>query len=183
MGFTFFILSCSLRVFDLSNPSYVVRSEKRDNKWSFISMTSASERLRSSEESHLDSSSKLNYTMEWNIFRRRNLFFFYLCILKVHIIWEGLKILQYLHHRFDHYYIGQIFCGDFAKICGHLRIYELYISCKLRGIEYGFMKISLKRWTMNLIKCSLRNYFANRFAFCCMYNIVLSTSVCSIGGA
>ena len=67
--------SCFLRVFDLSNPSYVVRSEKRDNKWSFISMTSASERLRSSEESHLDSSSKLNYTMEWNIFRRRNLFF------------------------------------------------------------------------------------------------------------
>ena len=64
----------------------IVRSEKRDNKWSFISMTSASERLRSSEESHLDSS-KLNYTMEWNNFWRRNLIF-YLCVftLSLHFI-------------------------------------------------------------------------------------------------
>ena len=127
MGFTFFILFCFLRVFDLSNPSNVVRSEKRDNKWSFISMTSASERLRSSEESHLDSS-KLNYAMEWNYFWRRNLFFLPLrfhSVIKFHVC----------------------------------------------GIEYGFMKISLKRWTMNLKKCSLRKYCANRFAFCCMYRI------------
>ena len=32
-----------------------------------------------------------------------------------------------LHRRFDCYYIGQIYGGDFAKICGLLRIYELYI--------------------------------------------------------
>ena len=24
-------------------------------------------------------------------------------------------------------YIGQIYCGDFAKFCGLLRIYELYV--------------------------------------------------------
>ena len=46
---------------------------------------------------------------------------------KVHIFWEGLKVLRNLHRRFDHYYIGQIYSGDFAKFCGLLRIYELYI--------------------------------------------------------
>ena len=45
---------------------------------------------------------------------------------KVHIFWEGHKILWNLHRRFDRYYIGQIYCGDFAKICGLLRIYEFY---------------------------------------------------------
>ena len=43
---------------------------------------------------------------------------------KVHIFWEGHKILQNIHPRFDRYYIGQI--EDFAKLCGLLRIYELY---------------------------------------------------------
>ena len=45
---------------------------------------------------------------------------------KVHIFWEGHKILRNLHRRFDRYYIGQIYSGDFAKICGLFRIYELY---------------------------------------------------------
>ena len=44
---------------------------------------------------------------------------------KVHIFWEGHKILRNLHRRFDRYYIGQIYGVDFAKICGLLRIYEL----------------------------------------------------------
>ena len=34
--------------------------------------------------------------------------------------------MRNLHHRFDRYYIGQIYGGDFAKMCGLLRIYELY---------------------------------------------------------
>ena len=38
------------------------------------------------------------------------------------------KILRNLDRRFDRYYIGQIYSGDFAKICGLLRIYELYTS-------------------------------------------------------
>ena len=45
---------------------------------------------------------------------------------KVNIFWEGHKILQNLHRRFDHYYIGQIYGGDFAKLFGLLRIFELY---------------------------------------------------------
>ena len=49
-----------------------------------------------------------------------------LSFLKVHIFWEGHKILRNLHRRFDRYYIGQIYSGDFAKLCGLLRIYELF---------------------------------------------------------
>ena len=49
-------------------------------------------------------------------------------ILKVHIFWEGHKILQNLHQLFDWQYTGQIIGGDFAKFCGLLRIYELYLS-------------------------------------------------------
>ena len=37
---------------------------------------------------------------------------------KVHIFWEGHKILRNL-------YIGQIYCGDLENFCGLLRIYEL----------------------------------------------------------
>ena len=49
--------------------------------------------------------------------------------IKVHIFWEGHKILRNLHQLFDWQYIGQIIGGDFAKFCGLLRIYELYLSC------------------------------------------------------
>ena len=45
--------------------------------------------------------------------------------VKVHIFWEGHKILRNLHCWFDWHYIGQINAGDFAKFCGLLRIYEL----------------------------------------------------------
>ena len=44
---------------------------------------------------------------------------------KVHIFWEGHKILQNLHLTFDWHYIGQKEGEDFAKFCGLLRIYEL----------------------------------------------------------
>ena len=46
---------------------------------------------------------------------------------KVHIFWEGHKILRNLHQLFDWQYIGQIIDGYFAKCCGLLRIYELYL--------------------------------------------------------
>ena len=45
--------------------------------------------------------------------------------IKVHIFLEGHKILRNLHQIFDWHYIGQILGGDFAKVCGLLRIYEL----------------------------------------------------------
>ena len=43
---------------------------------------------------------------------------------KLHICCLGPKILQNLHYRFNHYYSGQIYSGDFTKLCGLLRIYE-----------------------------------------------------------
>ena len=35
--------------------------------------------------------------------------------------------MRNLHRRFVWHYIGQIYGGDFAKFCGLLRIYELYL--------------------------------------------------------
>ena len=35
--------------------------------------------------------------------------------------------MRNLHRRFDWHYIGQVYGGDFAKFCGLLRIYELYL--------------------------------------------------------
>ena len=49
----------------------------------------------------------------------------WILFVKVHIFWEGHKILQNLHQLFDWQYIGQIIGGDLAKFCGILRIYEL----------------------------------------------------------
>ena len=60
----------------------------------------------------------------------------YIFTSKVHIFWEGHKILRNLHDRFDRYYIGQIYGGDFAKICGLLRIYELYQYMHSLKIEF-----------------------------------------------
>ena len=47
---------------------------------------------------------------------------------KVHIFWEGHKILRNLHRRFVLFSNGQMYDGDFAKFCGLLRIYELYYT-------------------------------------------------------
>ena len=46
-------------------------------------------------------------------------------VSKVHILWEGHKILRNLHHRFVLCSNGQIYSGDVAKFCGLLKIYEL----------------------------------------------------------
>ena len=53
---------------------------------------------------------------------------------KVHIFWEGNKILRNLHHLFVLCTASLIIGGDFAKFCGLLRIYELYL---LFRAEYG----------------------------------------------
>ena len=60
---------------------------------------------------------------------------------KLHIFWEGHKILRNLHCRFDCYYIGQIYGGDFEKFCGFLRIYELYL--KIGHKHYVFIVIKI----------------------------------------
>ena len=46
--------------------------------------------------------------------------------IKVHIFWEGHKILRNLPLTFDCSTYSQKLGEDFAKFCGLLRIYELY---------------------------------------------------------
>ena len=53
-------------------------------------------------------------TIEWNNFWS-----------KVHIFWEGHKILRNLPLTFDHSTYSQELGEDFAKFCGLLWIYEL----------------------------------------------------------
>ena len=54
----------------------------------------------------------LGYLIDWLEILFEEAFLF-LC--KVHVFWEGLKILQNLHCRFDRYDMGQIEGGDFVK--------------------------------------------------------------------
>ena len=49
---------------------------------------------------------------------------------KVHIFWEGHKILRNLPLTFDCMYVLKAKGEDFAKFCGLLRIYELYKESK-----------------------------------------------------
>ena len=46
----------------------------------------------------------------------------------IQVFLEGHKILRNLHHRFFLCSANQIHGGDFSKICGRLRIYELYFK-------------------------------------------------------
>ena len=48
--------------------------------------------------------------------------------VKVHIFCEGHKILRNLLLTFDCMYCSQKLAEDFAKFCGPLRIYELYLG-------------------------------------------------------
>ena len=87
---------------------------------------------------------------------------------KVHIFWEGHKISRNLNRRFDLYYIGQIYGGDFAKICGLLRIYELYLQ-KLKLQKSYIWRHAVKKGLQTLW-CTVRIEFQNR-AYCNYYNL------------
>ena len=68
-----------------------------------------------------------------------------LLTVKVHILWEGHKILRNLNHLFDWQYVGQIFGGDFAKfvafseylnITRYRQNKRLYKLLYLRGVHF-----------------------------------------------
>ena len=64
----------------------------------------------------------------WNIYTNSTVYHkraFDKVDIKVHIFWEGHKILQNIQSKFDCYYIGRIYSKDFAKFCGILRTYKL----------------------------------------------------------
>ena len=53
--------------------------------------------------------------------------------VKVHIFWEGHKMLQNLSRRFVLCSASQIYGGDFEKFCGLIKIYELLEDRNLEG--------------------------------------------------
>ena len=60
---------------------------------------------------------------------------------KVHIFWEGHKILRNLHLTFDYSSYSQKLGEDFAKFCGLLRMYELYQHCLEYLLVYVLFKV------------------------------------------
>ena len=78
---------------------------------------------------------------------------------KVHIFWEGHKFLRNLHRRFVLCSNGQIYGGDFAKFCGLLRIYELYI-CNILT-KYTFtIKVVPEGWAVTVSRLTLAVIFS-----------------------
>ena len=73
------------------------------------------------------------------------------------VFWEGHKILRNLHRRFDWHNIGQIYGGDFAKFCGFLKIYELYLIGQ--KIDWGALKFLSRNWKRVPIFSSWRQFF------------------------
>ena len=102
-------------------------------------------------------------------------------LFKVHIFWEGHKILRNLHLTFDRMWYSQKQGGDFAKFCGLLRIYELYqklfwpftvwINCSSDLKKFANSRPSasnFKSFSRSLKQCFLtvgQNNFWNRIPF------------------
>ena len=78
-----------------------------------------------------------NSCLVWSKFSEQTNFNF----CKVHIFWEGHKILRNLRRRFFLCSASQIYSGDFSKFCGLLRIYELYL--KIGHKHYVFIVIKI----------------------------------------
>ena len=87
--------------------------------------------------------------------------FVWLC--KVHIFWEGHKILRNLYRRLVLCSANQIYGEDFVKFCGFLRIYELYKLWSNLGHTTTFisqvlaLKVSQQKTSWN--KNSLGNFW------------------------
>ena len=69
--------------------------------------------------------------------------------------------MRNLRQLFDWQYIGQIIVGDFAKFCGLLRIYELYLMESAFFVT-GIMGTKFLRWMVNVAKSSLSPLFVAR---------------------
>ena len=65
---------------------------------------------------------------------------------KVHLFWEGHKVLRNLHLTFDNSTYSQKLVEDLAKFCGLLRIYELYSGSTLKKIWAGQDSIFVSCW-------------------------------------
>ena len=75
----------------------------------------------------------------------------YILFHKVHIFWEGHKILRNLLLTFVLCSASQKQGGDFAKFCGLLRIYELYARYLLKN-SISLLKLC-KVFNFNTFSC------------------------------
>ena len=82
---------------------------------------------------------------------------------KVNIFWEGHKILRNLHQLFVLCTASQIIGGDFAKICGLLRIYELY-NGGLKLDRFGpWFEHYFRKWSVLKIKVTKKCQYPKIF--------------------
>ena len=73
--------------------------------------------------------------------------------IKVHIFWEGHKILRNLPFTFDWMYCSQKKGKDFAKFRGLVRIYELYRRTEKKTrkcVEWLTCTVEANYWCSNL---------------------------------
>ena len=87
--------------------------------------------------------------------------------LKVHIFWEGHKILQNLPLTFVCMYCSQKVGEDVAKFCGLLRIYELYYMCFFKS-EVHMLIISTSEY-----KTTQKNFFQSQGVTDCWSNCII----------
>ena len=78
---------------------------------------------------------------------------------KLHIFWEGHKILQNLQLTFDCMYCSQKLGEDLAKFCGLLRIYELYFTKRGKPI----LKIGLKSFIIFKVDHQMSKNWKKKF--------------------
>ena len=83
---------------------------------------------------------------------------------KVHIFWEGHKILQNLHRRLDRYYIGQIYGGDFAKFYGLYMNFITYLTRLVNVVDERPLSlvhsiIATAHCTCTIPECSSSCYY------------------------
>ena len=113
-------------------------------------------------------------------------------LYKVHIFWEGQKILRNLHLIFDWHYIGQREGEDVAKFGGLLRIYEFYCHQpeKLQHsflcmkvafiITFQFLKSENSLFFIQMVRFDrLRNPISQAICYCFLL-LVIDFSGCWI---
>ena len=78
--------------------------------------------------------------------------------VKVHIFWEGHKILPNLHQLFVLCTASQIIGEDFAKFCGLLRVYELWESVSIGIVHREFTCLPIRSEWFLILSRNIRDY-------------------------
>ena len=115
-----------------------------------------------------------------------NNYIFFIHCFKVHLFWESHKISRNLPLTFDCMYCSQKWGEDFAKLCGLLRIYELYHSvecwseCFLFSLRNFILQSSITIKKMWMAKDFGKSIFGTSFVFLTKLPIILQFYVTKI---